>query len=222
MNKERLIIFGAGGHGKTVVEIALVNNFMAEEIIVSVDSQFMSDSSTCFGCRLVSFQELNCLDFSCQVHVAIGHNFQRESLAARFVHANNSCIYGQKLIHPSAVISSSAVIGKGVFIGANVYIGPDVCIGDGAIVNTGSVVEHDCILRDFSSVAPRSVLGGGVTLGKRVFVGMSTCIRDKIEIGDDVVVGCGSLVLRDLEPCQIVYGSPVEIINQRKATDNYL
>ena len=66
------------------------------------------------------------------------------------------------------------------------------------------------------------MLGGGVTLGKRVFVGMSTCIRDKIEIGDDVVVGCGSLVLRDLEPCQIVYGSPVEIINQRKATDNYL
>src|SRR5690625_5275908 len=74
------------------------------------------------------------------------------------------------IIDPSARVSFSAKIGTGTFIARNVSVNALADIGTGVILNTSSVVEHECVIGDFSHIAPGAVLAGNVTVGKWSFI----------------------------------------------------
>ena len=56
------------------------------------------------------------------------------------------------LIHPSAIISKSVDLESQILVCANAVINP--MAKKGVIINTSSVVEHECIIGDFSHIAP--------------------------------------------------------------------
>src|SRR6266508_6574396 len=98
-------------------------------------------------------------------------------------------------VHPSAIVYPGTVLGEGVKVLENAVVGkqpalsprstakreplPPAAIGDGTIVSTGAIVF------------------AGTTIGARVILGDQSCVRERCEIGDDVVVGRGSLVEND-------------------------
>ena len=53
---------------------------------------------------------------------------------------------------------------------------PPTAIGDGTIVSTGAIVF------------------AGSTIGARVILGDQSCVRERVQVGDDVVIGRGSFV----------------------------
>jgi len=60
-------------------------------------------------------------------------------------------------------------------------------------------------------VAPRAVLGGGVVLGDRVHIGLGASVIQYVKIAANVIIGAGSLVVRDcLEPGKYV-GVPAKL-----------
>jgi hypothetical protein len=54
------------------------------------------------------------------------------------------------------------------------------------------------VLADFVHIAPQAGLAGRTKIGKRSFFCMGAMVAEKIVIGDDVVVGANSVVLKNV------------------------
>lgn len=100
------------------------------------------------------------------------------------------------------------------FIGANVTfdgIHPElITIGEGAIITTGT-----CILSHFYSTKDSKFYLGEVRIGDHVFIGMNTLIVNAVNIGDNAVIGAGSIVTCDIPANEIWAGNPAKFIRKR-------
>lgn len=113
------------------------------------------------------------------------------------------------LIDPSANQSKTATLGKSTYVGKNVIINSLSKIGSGVILNTACIVEHECIVGDYSHLAPSTVLCGNVSIGKEVFLGANSVIRQGMRIKDSLTVGAGSVIIKNLEIEGTWIGNPV-------------
>lgn len=153
--------------------------------------------------------------------VAVGDNPLREQIATRAL----SLVPGFRFIsavHPKAHISSDVTIGPGSAIMAGAIIGPGSSIGAHCIINTNASIDHDGVMEDFSSLAPGAVTGGNVHIGARAAVCLNASVIHRIKIGQDAVIGAGSVVVRDVPPRVVVFGSPARIQRKRKPSEPYL
>jgi acetyltransferase-like isoleucine patch superfamily enzyme len=98
-------------------------------------------------------------------------------------------------VHPTAIVYEGTVLGEGVKVLEGAVVGKQptlsprstakreplapTTIGDGTIVSTGAIVF------------------AGSRVGARVILGDQSCVRERVEIGDDVVLGRGSYVEND-------------------------
>lgn len=98
----------------------------------------------------------------------------------------------------SARIGSGVIFDRtfpqGIHIGKNTYI-----------TNNVTILTHDHV---------RSVWRLNTRIGKRCFIGNNAIILPGITIGDEVVVGAGSVVTRDITSNCVVAGNPAKIIRQ--------
>jgi len=115
------------------------------------------------------------------------------------------------IIHASAAISPSATVGAGTFVAAAAVLGTDVQVGRAAIVNTGAVVDHDCVIGDNAHVAPGVTLSGGITVGANTLIGAGATVIQGVTIGASVVVGAGAVVVSDLPDGATAVGVPARI-----------
>ena len=187
----RLIIIGAGGHGKVVADatnkkcIFLDDNQDLEQVVGSIEQlqQIQQDGD--------------------QVIVAIGDNKTRLSLL------DGLCNIAT-VVHPSATVSESASLGMGTVVFANAAVNPDTVIGRGCVINTGATVDHDCVLEDGVHISPGANIGGGVTIGCCSWIGIGASVRHGITIGKDAVVGAGAAVVSDIPDGITVVGVPAK------------
>jgi sugar O-acyltransferase (sialic acid O-acetyltransferase NeuD family) len=125
-------------------------------------------------------------------------------------------------IHPSVIIGNNVKLGVGITAMAGVIFNPKSKIGDFTFFATGAQIEHDCIISDFASVSAGSVTGGYVKLGKFSALTLGVTVLDRLEIGENTVVGAGSLVLKSLPSDVLVYGNPASIIRKRAIGEKFL
>lgn len=112
------------------------------------------------------------------------------------------------LVHPSAILGSGIELGQGVQIMAGVIVQADTRIGDDAILNTGARIDHDCRVGDHAHVAPGAVLSGDVQVDRGCHIGAGATLLQGIHIGPGAVVGAGTTVLHDLEAGHRLTGQP--------------
>lgn len=62
------------------------------------------------------------------------------------------------LIHPSASVAEDANVGPGSVVCANAVVDSRSVIGAACIVGIGVLVDHDCVVGDYSHLAPGTVL----------------------------------------------------------------
>ena len=105
---------------------------------------------------------------------------------------------------------------------AGVIFNPGARIGDFTFFATGAQIEHDCVIEEFASVSAGSVLGGLVRIGKYAAVCLGATILDRVSIGENTVVGSGSLVTRSLPASVLAYGAPAKIVRNRQAGERFL
>lgn len=194
----RLIIIGAGGHGKVIADSALKNGY--------TEICFVDDSAvgSCMGFPIVgTTRDLERLhDGRTDFVIGIGNNLIRERIAQ--AHSLNWVT----LIHPSADISVQVKVGKGTVIMARAAVNAGAAIGDHCIVNTGAIVEHDDVIRDYAHISPGAKLGGTVTIGERTHVGIGATVRNNTDICEDCVIGAGAVVVRAITQAGTYIGVP--------------
>ena len=202
---DKLIIIGAGGHGKVIADIA-------QKIDKYTSISFLDDSDApfCVGYPVIGKSN----DFEKYIgeadfFVAIGNNKVRKSFIDKIVGFGGEL---PSLIHPSAVIGADVSIDVGTAVMAGAVINPCTKIGKGVIVNTCSSVDHDCIIGDYSHLAVGVHVAGTVTVGNGCFLGAGTIIKNNVNICKDCVLGAGAVVIEDIEETGTYVGVPAKMI----------
>lgn len=204
MKQPRILILGAGGHGKAVADLLLADGRF--EVVGFLDAA--PKATQVLGLPMLGDESLLAAlagqGIGC-AHPAIGHNAARQAAAGRLQAAGFAL---PALIHPAAIIGAGVQLADGVAVLARAVIGPDARIGALALINTGAIVEHDCVLEEAAHIGPGTVLAGGVRVGAGALIGAGAVIRPGIAIGAGAVVGAGAAVVEDVAPGATVMGVP--------------
>lgn len=201
----RLVIVGAGGHGKVCADCAESIGRWNE--IVFVDRLYPG-LKTCGAWHVVGENLEDIVQIGDDVFVAIGDNATRYKV---FVEAVNGGFTLATLIHPSASVSKHANLGAGVLVCANATVCVDADIGDCSIINTAATLDHDCKLGKAVHVSPGANLAGEVVIGDYSWLGTGVSTKQQVEVGANVVVGVGAAIVQNcLEPGTYV-GTPAKM-----------
>ena len=211
-----LIIFGTGGHAVSVANVALSAGYKIKHF---VDKN--KKGLDFLGYKIIGdLTELDNTD-NFSFSIAVGDNAVRERIYKELISTMPN-LYFPPLVHPSAVISFFTEIGDGAVIMPKAVIGPNSKVGKFCLINTSASIDHDCIMFDYSSLAPGAVTGGSVTVGLRSSISIHATIKDGLKIGDDSVVGANSYLNKDLPKNQVAYGTPAKQVRSRNIGDAYL
>ncbi len=97
-------------------------------------------------------------------------------------------------------------------------IGPGFRVdhGQALVVNDGTVFGAGCTVRNSTTIGNKRLKEGGYSraprFGDRVDVGANAIIIGPITIGDDVAIGAGAVVLKDVPANSVAVGNPARII----------
>ena len=192
----RLMIIGAGGHGKVIADLAVKLGYS--------DICFADDHAAgmCMGFPVVGttadLEKWN--DGATDFVIGIGNNTVRKKVAQKFD------VNWVSLIHPSAQIALQVSIGRGTVVMAGAVINACAAVGGHCIINTGAVVEHDNVIGDYVHLSPRVTLSGTVTVGECSWLGTGTSVINNVKICSNVTVGVGSVVIRSIQKEGTYYG----------------
>lgn len=190
MISKKLIIVGAGGHGKVIADIALNMKYS--------DIEFLDDNTAIISCMGFpvsgKVSEAN-KNLDADFIVAIGDSSIREKVQRNLEEKNFEI---KTLKHPKAVIGNDVIIGKGSVVMAGAVINSGTVIGKGCIVNTGATIDHDNMIGDFVHISVGAHLAGNVKIGRSTWIGAGAIISNNIEVCENVLIGAGAVVIKDI------------------------
>lgn len=89
-------------------------------------------------------------------------------------------------------------------------------IGCHVIVNLNCTIGHDAVIGNFTTLSPGVHVSGNVHIGKRCYIGSGAVIREGVTICDDVVIGAGAAVVKDITEPGTYAGVPAKRIDNGK------
>jgi len=206
-----LVIWGAGGHGKVVLDVACSTRSF--DRIVFLDDDSGKAGLTFCDCPIIGRPEdLRHLSGTVFI-VAVGDNRAR---ARCFGRAQDQGLLPATLVHSTAVVSPSADIGAGTVIMPGVIVNAGSAIGENCIVNSGTIVEHDCHIGAHVHLSPRVVLGGRVAVGRFAHVGIGATVLPAAIVGEESIVGAGAVVLKEAPARGTVVGVPARSLSYQR------
>lgn len=182
---EKLLLVGAGGFGRVVLEHASA----------LYDCAFLDDGEvkTVDGVSVVGttddiekyFGNYN------SILVTIGNNALREKLYKRAAAIGYTL---PNIIHPSAYISPHAHLGSGCVILNNAVVQNNARCGDGCILNPGVELHHDSTVGNYCLFYTNSVVRSLTRVGDRVWIGSNATISTGAIIQSDERIDDGRVV----------------------------
>jgi sugar O-acyltransferase (sialic acid O-acetyltransferase NeuD family) len=219
---ENIVLFGGGNQAHYTIDIIEKEN---KYNIVGIIDSIHEVGSEKFGYKILGRQE-NLKEIISQYNIyggviSIGDNGSRYLVYQQIIKIIPEFIF-VNAIHPSVVIGNTTELGFGIVAMAGCIFNPKAKIGNFTFFATGAQVEHDNIIHDFASISAGSITGGYVILGKFSALTLGVTVLDRIEIGENTVVGAGSLVIKPLPDNVLAYGNPAKIIRGRKQFEKFL
>lgn len=132
------------------------------------------------------------------------------------------------VIDPSSFIHPQATVIGNVVIGKHVYVAPGAVLrGDWGqiIIEDGCNVQENCtvhmfpgttvLLKEGAHIGHGAVIHGA-TIGKNCLVGMNAVIMDRVQIGDESIVGALSFIKADeaFASRSLIVGNPAKKIKE--------
>jgi UDP-perosamine 4-acetyltransferase len=203
-----LVLLGAGGHAKVVIDLIRAGNQYEIMGIVDTDpsprsvlgAPVIGSDSALPGLRGQGVQH---------AFVAVGRNETRFRLAELVARNDFELV---NAISPSAVIAPSVQLGHGIAAMAGVAVNAESAVSDLAIINTGASVDHDAYIGRCAHIGPGCTLAGNVRIGALAFLGVGVCVIPGVAVGERAVVGAGACVIRDVPSDALAKGVPARVV----------
>lgn len=109
-------------------------------------------------------------------------------------------------VDPSAILESNLLLDK--VYPQGIYIGKNSLIAAGT-----TILTHEHVKRNKET--PRMPYVVDTYIGERCFVGVKSMILPGVKIGDEVIVGAGTVVTKDVPSNSIVVGNPGRILDRK-------
>lgn len=204
-----IIVIGAGGHSKVLIDILLQQN---AQIIGIVEADFNKIDNQILGIKIVGNDGyiLNYDPKSIYLVNAIGSIGSMNLRKKIFLNFKQKGYVFAKVIHPTAIIGQAVNIQEGAQIMAGAIIQIGSSIGINSIINTKASVDHDCVIKEHVHISPGSIICGNCIVGSGTHIGAGTTIIQSIIVGENVLVGAGSVVVKDILANVKAFGVPAK------------
>jgi sugar O-acyltransferase (sialic acid O-acetyltransferase NeuD family) len=183
----RLLIIGAGGHGRSLAEAARMTGLY--------ELAGFADDGIALPARVMGMPVLGpstdlarYRDLADAAIVAIGNNRAREAVHA-LLHSAGFTL--ATVIHPGSLVSPSAALGPGCAIMAGAIVGTEATLGEGVIVNCGAVADHHCRVEDFGHLGVNASMAGGSILGRGAWMQAGSTMGYGVRLAAGTVLAPG-------------------------------
>ncbi len=205
-----MIILGAGGHGRVVLDVL-------RQAALHHPIGFLDNNAGLHGRRVDGLPVLGGVEQLDMLRrrgiagaiIAIGDNGARREFGETLAGQDFEVL---SAVHPSAQLASSVSLGRGVVIAAGALVCAHCQIGDFAILNTGCIVDHESMIGTAAHICPGVRLAGHVTVESGAHIGIGATVIQNLRVGFESIVGAGAVVIQDVEPMTTVVGVPARPI----------
>ena len=213
MDEKKICIIGTGGHGRETLTCLIdgisTTELKIEEIAVFMVNDEFYEKSEIMGVPVIKDSEFNAENY--KVVVAIGDPKTRKKVIEKLPPETEFTT----IIHPNVVISDWVEIGEGSIITAGTILTCNIKIGKHAHLNLHTTIGHNCIIGDYFTTAPGINISGNCEFGDCVYFGTNSSIRQGIKICDNVTIGMGGIVLKNINEEGVYIGNPVKKLEKK-------
>lgn len=118
------------------------------------------------------------------------------------------------IVSKKAHIGQRVHIGEGTIVTANCIVTCDVIIGTFVNLNLATTVGHDVKLGDYVTTAPGVHINGNVRVGSNTYFGSNSATVEDVNIVDDVILGAGAVVSKDIDKQGTYVGVPAKLLRR--------
>ena len=218
MNKNRLILVGGGGHCKSVIEAAESAGYQILGVLDLPEEVGKKVLST----KVIGTDD-DILAYVDKAEFVITVGFIKNP-AIRIKLYNKIKEAGGKLatvIASTAYVSKYAEIGEGTVVLHQAFVNAGAKVGKNVILNTMTDVDHDAVIGDFTHLSVGVLVAGEAKVGDRCFCGIGSTIQHTRTVTSDVILGAGTLVVKDISEPGVYIGSPAKLLRKNEQSINH-
>lgn len=211
---KNIIIFGAGGlGGETHWLLSRINECKETWNTIGFCDDTKEVGEVVNGLAVVGgMQYLLQYNECIHVVVAIADAKARKKIVQHL--KENKNIIFPNLIDPSVLYSPTLKFGEGNLFFANSILTVNIQMKDFNVISFGCTVGHDDNFSSFVTLYPSVNVSGNVSIGECCEIGTGSQIIQKLNIGSYVIVGAGSVVIKDIPNDVIAVGVPTRIVKK--------
>lgn len=214
MSGSALVVVGAGGFGREVLDVVDATNAASESpawrLLGVVDDRPTDRNLELLRRRGVRYigsvdESLRAEGLDAHYVVGIGSPKIRRAIANKFQGAGWTAA---TLVHPSVTLGFDVSIGDGSVLCAGVRLTTNIRLGQHVHLNLNATVGHDTVVGDFVSVNPLASISGDCTLEDDVLIGVAGVVLNGLTVREGATVGGSACVVRTVPPGTVVKGVP--------------
>ncbi len=205
---KRVLIYGAGGHAKTVISLLRLLNME----IAGIADDAVPAGTTVSGVSVLGgaeiLPELRSQGISQAVNAVggIGNYAVRWKI---FELLKQHGFDFPTIIHPSAFVEDTVTLADGIQVLAQSYISSESSVGFGTLINAGVIISHDGQIGKCVNLSPGAMLAGAVTVDDFAQIGMGATVNLGVKIGTRARVGNSAVVKGDVPAGGRVYAGMI-------------
>ena len=212
-NEKKICIVGAGGFGREtllcIIDGIATTNLKIEEVACFMVEDKYIDENIIMGVDLIPQSKFDPELYS--VVVAIGDPSTRNKVIDSLPEETTFTT----IIHPNAIICDWVKIGEGSIITAGVIMTCNIKIGKHSQLNLHTTIGHDCEMGDYFTTAPGANISGNCEFGDKVYFGTNSSVRQGVSICNDVTIGMGGVVVKNITESGVYIGNPLKKLEKK-------
>jgi len=143
------------------------------------------------------------------VVVAVGDPNLREKIVNKIKDKFPKCGF-PNIIDSTCIllVPETISLGKGIVMMPYCYLTTDISIGNFCQFNIGTGIGHDCVIEEYVTTGMNPNIAGNNKIGKNTRLGSNVTTKEHITICNNVMLGIGTVVVKDITESGVYIGNP--------------